>query len=105
SPQDFTDEAHCSLAMHYWHYQRDEGEPVFTELLATLEDEEIKRLAVQLIEEIGAVDVGTTLKAALLYMQESRELDDARKLLAELRRTSEQRHLPQTPDQNDSEVD
>ncbi len=89
-PQDFTDEQLRRLADIYWAYQRDEGEPVFSELLATLSDPDLKDLAVALLQEAQAMnDLDQTVQGALEHLQHTRHVQDERKLLAELRRTSD----------------
>lgn len=53
TPADFTEPTRRQLAEVYWTYQRNEGEPVFAELLGLLQDvggEPLKQLAVELVE-------------------------------------------------------
>ena len=49
---DFTDDLCRQLAQIYWDYQRDEGEPVFSQLLSTLDEPALKELAVELVDEV-----------------------------------------------------
>lgn len=50
--EDFASPAVKRLAEFFWNYQRDEGEPVFNELLAALSDDGLKTLAIELVEEV-----------------------------------------------------
>ncbi|WP_428938872.1 DNA primase [Fontivita pretiosa] len=89
-PQDFTEENRRKLAQVYWDWQRDEGEPQFHELLGALEDPQLKDLAASLVEEVEAMsDLDRTLHDALEHMRQVRRRADERKLVAELRRTSD----------------
>jgi DNA primase len=89
-PSSFTDETRKKLAEVYWTYQRDEGEPAFNELLGSLDDSNVKELAVNLVDQIQALDdLDQTLNDALVHMERSRRRQDQDKLLAELKRTSD----------------
>jgi DNA primase len=55
-PVDFTDEGRKKLAETYWQHQRDEGEPVFAEFLGTLGELGLSGLAVELVDEVEALD-------------------------------------------------
>jgi DNA primase len=90
-PQDFTDATRRRLAEVYWVHQRDEGEPVFSELLGLLgDDDATKELAISLLEEIeGLSDLDQTLTDALAHLGQNRRRADEKKLVAELRRTSD----------------
>jgi hypothetical protein len=109
-PADFTDATRRRLAEIYWQYQRDEGEPVFNEFLGLLHDgsgagdqpqpggapapsaEELIALAVESVDEVeGMADVETTLAEALGHLDGVRQKREEQKLIAELRRTSEER--------------
>ena len=105
---DFTDERRRRLAEVYWNHQRDEGEPVFNEFLGLLRDggvagsafpdglnvptgEDLVALAVETVDEVEALaDVSTTLVEALAHFDGMRRKRDEQKLMAELRRTSEE---------------
>jgi hypothetical protein len=105
---DFTDAGRQRLAEIYWQYQRDEGEPVFNEFIGLLRDgvrageqasesppapsaEDLIALAVEAVDEVEALaDVETTLAEALAHLENVRRLRDEQKLMAELRRTSEE---------------
>ncbi len=87
---DFTDETRRRLAEIYWEYQRDEGEPVFNELLGTLPEPALSELAVELVEEFEHLsDTDVRLNEAIALLAEMRGRDEKDKLLAELRRTSD----------------
>jgi hypothetical protein len=87
--QQFTDETRRQLAEVYWHHQRDEGEPVFSEFLGSLNDPELADLAVSLIDEADMLgDVELRLKEAINYLSEEKTRHEERKLLSDLRRTS-----------------
>jgi len=79
------------LAEVYWDHQRDEGEPVFAELLSAL-DESLKELAIGVVEEMDALDEPTraqTLVDALRHFQQVRARAEEFQTLAKLRRTSD----------------
>jgi DNA primase len=88
---DFTDESRRRLAEVYWAHQRDEGEPVFNELLSQL-DEPLRELAMELLEESEAFPSSgdDALNGALLHLEEIRRRREEQKLIAQLRRTEEQ---------------
>lgn len=87
--QHFTDESRRKLAELYWQHQRDEGEPVFSEFLGSLDDPELSDLAVSLIEESEMLkDVDERLKEAGEFLAGEKIRDEERKHLAELRRKS-----------------
>jgi DNA primase len=106
---DFADPVHRRLAELYWQYQRDEGEPVFNEFLGLLRNggvagsaspeginvpsgDDLVALAVETVDEVESLaDVGTTLAEALAHFEAVRRKRDEQKLMAELRRTSEER--------------
>ncbi|MBV8782161.1 MAG: hypothetical protein JO353_12260 [Phycisphaerae bacterium] len=52
--EDFEEGELRDLADFYWTYQRNEGEPLFNELLSLLPDETLKSLAVDLMEEFDS---------------------------------------------------
>jgi DNA primase len=89
---DFTDEAHRRLAEAYWDHQRNEGEPVFNEFLGFLKDPSLVELAVEATDEVDSLaDPERTLAEALAHLDAARRLREEQKLVAELRRTSEER--------------
>jgi DNA primase len=83
-PKDFTDPQRQKLAQTYWDYQRDEGEPSFSELLAALDDEQSKDLAVTLLDEIESLsNIDQALNDAIGFMQQrARKLEEHKKLSA-----------------------
>ena len=97
--EDFRDPRHAQIAGVYWDHQRHEGEPVFNEFLGVLgglKDPSLTELAVELVEEIESLrqpETGfeETLKAALGYFGQVGHHRDQQKLLAELRRTSDEK--------------
>jgi len=87
---DFADPGRRNLARIYWGYQRDEGEPVFSELLGSLNDD-LKVLAIELLEQVEYIsDVDATLSGALTFFKEERHRREEQKQLAEIRRISQQ---------------
>jgi len=87
---DFTDPPHRRLAEIYWHYQRDEGEPVFNEFLGILKEPDLTALAVEVVDEVEAMaDLDQTLDEAMAHLEWERRLWKEQKLLADLRRTSQ----------------
>jgi DNA primase len=96
SPRDFSEETRRKLAEVYWSHQRDEGEPVFAEFLSLLtEQPALTELAVELVDEIEALaDASVHLKDAVQHLAEVRRRGEEQKLVAELRRTSDDK-LPE----------
>jgi DNA primase len=73
SPDDFTVGPRRSLAEIYWRHQQDEGEPVFNQFLATL-DEPLKELAVELVVRLSGVpQPELTLRDNIEYLESQRE--------------------------------
>lgn len=88
-PETFVDAARRRLADAYWGHQRDEGEPVFSELLGTLNDD-LKSLAIELLEAAEALaDVDATLAGAMGMFDEDRRRQELQKQIAEIRRISQ----------------
>lgn len=108
SPEDFTETRRRRLAEVYWNYQRDEGEPVFSELLAMLDDAvaaggsgdpvsgaELRELAIEVTEEVealfgGSNDPNQAVADAIAHLQSHRDAQEKQKLIASLRRSSDQ---------------
>ena len=89
-PEQFTEANRRKLADIYWDYQRNEGQPVFSEFLGLLTEPQLVELAIELLEEAETVaDVRPILVGALQYLQETRRRQEDRKQLAELRRTTD----------------
>jgi len=83
----FMDPANARLAQLYWDHQRDEGEPVFNEFLATLMDEGLRRLGIELAAEVGALEgMEQTLGEAVKHLGEVRRKREEQRALTELRR-------------------
>jgi DNA primase len=87
---EFTDGPNRSLADTYWNHQRDEGEPTLAEFVSLL-DERLKQLAILLVDEVEALsDTDATLNEAMKHLDDERKRREEAKLVAELRRTTEQ---------------
>jgi len=81
------------LAEEYWNYQREEGEPVFNELVAALKDDELKSLAIELADAVEEMDLEVTLSGALQYLSEVKHRRAEEKMVATLRRTGDEQEL------------
>ena len=91
-PADFTDEKRRQLAEEYWHHQRDEGEPVFNQFLSDLADPGLVGLAIGLVDECEKLPaLNDAVRDAVLHLEEVRRRREEQKLVAQLRRTDEQR--------------
>jgi hypothetical protein len=91
--ESFEDQSIKALAEEYWHHQREEGEPVFNELLASLKDAELKSLAIELADAVEEMDLEVTLSGALQYLAESERRSAGEKIVATLRRTGSEQEL------------
>jgi hypothetical protein len=105
-PEDFTDDRRRRLAEVYWNYQRDEGEPVFNELLGILGDlarqnpedggpGDLRELAIEVTGEVEAMadrqsNFESTLAAAMMHFDRNRQSLEKQRLIATLRRSGEQ---------------
>jgi hypothetical protein len=91
---DFAEGLRRRLAEVYWTYQRDEGVPVFNEFLGVLGDPALQELAVEVLDEVESLSAVPDLKAILTdavgYLSEQRKAFEQQKLVAEVRRTSEE---------------
>jgi DNA primase len=106
--EDFVSARHRRIAEVYWAYQRDEGEPVFNQFLDHLGDPALTQLCVELVTDIEGLIANLessedqssildqTLVQALGYLAEAKHDQGQQKLLATLRRTSEEN----TPEQD-----
>jgi DNA primase len=116
--EDFSDPLHRRLAELYWEHQRHEGEPVFNEFLGELgaTDAALVDLAVEAVDEVERLFVGEgesddvpdreqTLNEAVRHLEQARGLREQQKLMAELRRKSQERRPGETQEQNNSEGD
>lgn len=95
---DFTDQ-HCQqLADIYWAYQRNEGEPVFNELLALLDSSALKQLAVELVDEAETLpDPQTTVCDALQHFVLMKNRRQEQELLAALHRNEQDAQATESP--------
>jgi len=81
--EDFQEPRLRALAGVLWEYQHSGGKPVLNELLASLSDENIRSLAVELAveaEEIGEID--KALDDAVAYMVEARRATEEREMFS-----------------------
>jgi hypothetical protein len=84
------DEQVYRVAETLWAQQRDEGEPVLSEFLSTLDDP-LKAVAVELVQEVEALpEIDTTLADSIAFIERLRHRENERKLVAESRRISEE---------------
>ena len=116
--EDFSDPLHRRLATLYWEHQRHEGEPVFNEFLGELgaTDAALVDLAVEAVDEVERLFVGEgeaadvpdreqTLNEAVRHLEQARGLREQQKLMAELRRKTQERRPGEKQEQNNSEGD
>lgn len=97
----FTDPVRKGLAEIYWTHQRNEGEPAFNELLASISDAAIKQLAVELLTEADAMpDHRQALAEALGHLSQELQRMEERKLVAALRRNRDE-----SPASEQTEID
>jgi DNA primase len=87
---DFTDPRHQRLAEAFWAGQHDKDGPVLNELLASLEDADLSRLAVELVEEAEQLAEAESLIDQVRYLMSLKQQRDQQKLMARLRHTNEQ---------------
>jgi DNA primase len=109
---DFLDERHHRIAEVYWDHQRDEGEIVFSTFLGLVDDQALKELAIELVDEIEGLKerssqssggvassssdgsdspdsiLDKTQAAAVGYLADAKRGREQQKLLAALRRNS-----------------
>ncbi len=101
--EDFQDAERRRLADIVWAHQRDEGEPVFNELLAGLPEDSLRILAIELVEEVEQLaDIDATLSGALEHLRELRRKRQDEQSLSEARRLTA---AEQTSTSEQSEVD
>jgi DNA primase len=107
-PEDFTESRRRRLAEVYWNHQRDEGEPVFNEFLALLDDQvaagdsggpvtgaDLRELAIEVSGEVetlygATADPNQGLADAIEHLKRNHAAQEKQKLIASLRRSSEQ---------------
>ena len=104
--EDFAEPAIRRLAEVFWNHQRDEGEPVFNELLAVLPDAGLKTLAIELVEEVEQLadrdqlgNLEGHLKTMIDFLAEARQREKSQKMISMPRDGSQQ------PRSADEEVD
>ena len=94
--EDFQDSAHRRLAETYWNHQRDEGEPVFNEFLASLVEPELMEIAVNSVEEVNRLgDKDNVLADVYAFFERNRRVRIEQKLVATSRRMTEGRRMNQ----------
>ena len=105
--EDFLTARHRRIAEVYWSHQRDEGEPVFNQFLDHLNDPNLTELSIELVGEIEGLTssletaeeqhaiLNQTLDQALGYLTQAKHDQSQQKLLAALRRTTEENTSPQ----------
>jgi DNA primase len=91
--ENFTDPDVKALAEEYWNYQREEGEPVFNELIASLKDAKLKTLAIELADAVEEMDLEVTLSGALEFLSAEQRRGQDKKVLAALRKTGSEQEL------------
>lgn len=85
-PEDFTDGPRRKLAEIYWQHQQDEGEPVFNQFLALLNDAPVKEMAVELAQRAGSEpEPELSLKAGLEYLRRQQARSKQERMEAQLR--------------------
>jgi DNA primase len=118
-PEDFLNPQHRRIAGVYWSQQRDEGEPVFNQFLDLLDDPRLTELAVELVEDVESRVFTDTQDATeeqrqtalvqmldemVAYLAQSKRDQEQQKLLATLRRKSEEQQLQETSAKQDPNV-
>ena len=88
--EDFLDTANRKLAEVYWDYQKNEGEPVFAELLNLLQERNLARHAIELLQETEALtDISATVTPAVEYLQYARDHRESATLRSQLGRVAD----------------
>ena len=88
---DFQEPVRRKLADILWTHQREEGEPVFNELLAGLPEDSLRVLAIELVEEVEQLaEIDQTLRGALEHFAEVRRKRQDERAVAEARRVTGQ---------------
>ncbi|HVT88276.1 MAG TPA: DNA primase [Tepidisphaeraceae bacterium] len=86
SVSDFSDQYRQKLAEVYWAHQRDDGEPVFSELLGLLDNSALKELAIELVQETEAMgNLDRMLTDGMAHLKQIRHKQDKNSLVAQLR--------------------
>jgi DNA primase len=89
--EDFQEPVRRKLADIVWAHQREEGEPVFNELLAGLPEDSLRTLAIELVEEVEQLaETDQLLRGALEHFAEVRRKREDERTVAEARRVTGQ---------------
>jgi hypothetical protein len=97
-PADFTDEALRKIAEAFWLHSQDEGEPVFNEFLELLNEAALKGAAVKWADEASSAgDTEAILAGCLSELSNQKRREEAKSLVAELRRPRVQTPGEQSP--------
>ncbi len=79
------------LAVWYWDYQRHEGAPVLEELIAALDNDMLKSLAIELASEVETMNnLHQTLSDAVQFVQREKDRSVRQKLVNDLRRSTQE---------------
>jgi replicative DNA helicase len=91
-PTDFDEGPLRKLAEIYWAHQREEGEPVMSELLGLLGDTALVELAIACVDEVESLqDMQVTLSEALMHLGPVRKArEERKKLIALSKRTNDE---------------
>ncbi len=86
SPEQFSDPRRRQLAQIYWEHQRNEGEPEFAAFLTELPTDELRTMAVDLLEECETLpDVEATLRTAVRFFEEEKRREELAALRSSLK--------------------
>ena len=87
---DFLDERNRQLAEVYWDYQKNEGEPVFSDFLVLLRGLGLEDLGMELLQEQDhGGDVNPVLADAIEYLKYVRHRREQARLSADIRKSSD----------------
>lgn len=90
SPEDFVEERNHKLASVYWDYQKNEGEPVFSEFLTLLQELALNDLALELVQESDTGgEIPPILTPAVEYLQYARQRRDSARLSVKMNQTTD----------------
>ncbi|MGD0464143.1 MAG: DNA primase [Tepidisphaeraceae bacterium] len=89
-PSDFVDDVLRKIAQTFWRHAQDEPEPEFDEFLELLDDAALKGAAIKWANEASsASDANASLAGCLSELSNQKRREEAKKLVAELRRSRE----------------
>ncbi len=81
--EDFASPELKALAEAYWNYQRDEGEPVFSEFVSLLTQPQHKSLAIELANEAESIEAKkATIEDCLKRLDELSGVQEEQKMLS-----------------------